>query len=142
MGQSLIVHGVRAYARQELPGDVQFSLSHVGVDRAGQRRDIGDGDDPLVSVEMCGFAGEAELQRSVAKRLEAEVTFGVPLHPGGSLPQLALPRGTIGVESVLVVGQAGVPQCPLETLPGDLDGEDALLAFLAAPSAAATGTTA
>lgn len=61
---------------------------------------------------MCGFAGEAELERTTGKGLEARVAFGVPLHSGRSPLQLALPRCAMGVEALLVVGQAGVFQRP------------------------------
>lgn len=91
------------------------------MDRVGERRDVGDGAGPLILVEACGFAGQAELEQAVSKRLEVQVAFGVPLHPGRSPLQLALPRGAVGVESMLVVGQAGVLQRPLEALTGDLD---------------------
>ncbi len=136
MSQGPFGHGVGAFTGQELPCGVQVSVLYLCVDGTGERGDVGDGDDPLVGVEACGFAGEAELERAVGKRLKAQVALGVPLHPGQSPLQLALPCGVIGVESVLVVGQAGVFQRPLETFPGDLDREDGLLPFLGAPPAA------
>ncbi|GGJ39654.1 hypothetical protein GCM10010121_058460 [Streptomyces brasiliensis] len=68
----------------------------------------------------------------MGERLKVQVAFGGPLHPGRSSLQLALPRGAVGVEPVLVVGQAGVFQRPLEAFTGDLDGEDGLLPFLGA----------
>lgn len=70
------------------------------------------------------------------KRPKVEVAFRVPLHAGWSSLQLPLPRGAVSVEAVLVVGQAGVCQCPLEALTGDLDSKDGLLSFLGAPTAA------
>jgi hypothetical protein len=67
----------------------QDSVAYMRVDSPGERCDVGDGDVPLIGVKACGFAGEAELERPVGKRLKLQVALGVPLHPGRSPLQLA-----------------------------------------------------
>ena len=119
-----------------MPCCLQVAVLYMRVNGVGERRDVGDGDGPLIGLETCGFADEAELERAMVERPKMQVAFGVPLNPGRSTLQLALPRGTVGVEPALVVGQAGVFQCPLEACTGDLDSEDGLLPGLAAPAAA------
>lgn len=145
VSQASVLRGVGVLVGQELPCGVQVPLPYVLVERVGEWCDVGDADDPLVGVETGGFTGETELEGPVGERPEEQVAFGVPLHSARSPFQLAPPGGAVGVEPVLVAGQAGVFQCPLEAFTGDLDGEDGFLAFSWCPirsGTSSTGTTA
>lgn len=42
-----------------MPCGVQVSVLYMCVNGVGERRDVGDGDGPLIGVETCGFAGQA-----------------------------------------------------------------------------------
>lgn len=118
-----------------MPGIIQVAIPYVGMNLVRERGDVGDGDRPLVCVAVCGFACKPELQRAMQKRLQV-ITLGVPWNSGRGPLQLALPGSAVGVQPVLVVGQAGMLQRPLEAFAGDLDGEDGFLAFLGALPAA------
>jgi hypothetical protein len=98
---------------------VELVRGQEAGDVAHDRRDVGDGGDPLVDVVVGGFAGQADPDRVEVQRRVVEVSLGVPLD-----------------EHRTAAGRPG--ESPLEAVAGEVDGQDALLAGLA-PVAAAVG---
>jgi hypothetical protein len=127
-GQRVDVLGGQFRARSvEVTGD------DVAVDALSERGDVSDAGDPMIQIAAYCLAGEPDLDGAAGERGEGERPVRVPLDADRAGPQARGPLLLAVVGVGLVVAEGGVRERPLEAVPGDLDGQDALLAWLGGP---------